>query len=239
MISSRRLSIYQLVTPNIDSYAAFSIASVLKYAQKHNYGFHIQREKLEMDMHINWTKISLLQMAAETSDGYSLLIDADTVLVNQSFALGNWMDSLTEKKSILMTKDTPLFKRNRPNAGVILFKNAEGKKIMDYWMHAAKNEGSHLADTHPRNQRVYWNYVQPKYHDEQVLVSNAYATKYHWFVPYVPSSQRFLFHFTQSDADIRTKTMELMYDKYIDDSALLSKIRKQLEENQTGLIRLN
>ena len=239
MISGRRLSIYQLVTPNIDGYAAYSIASVCKYAQKHNYGFYIQREKVEKDMHINWTKIAMLQKAAETNEEFTLLIDADTVLVNQSFELDRWMNNLNTKKSILMTKDTPLLKRNRPNAGVILFKNKEGKKIMDYWLHAAKNEGSHLADTHPRNQHVYWNYVQPKYQDEQVLVPNAFASKYHWFVPYLPSNKRFLFHFTQSDAAMRTKNMESMYEKYIGDSQLLSEVTQQLEENQTGLLKIN
>ena len=208
------------------------------FAKKYGYGLHIQREKIVQDMHINWTKIALLQNAVHQGDGFSCLIDADTIVINKNFSFEEWTKKLSGALGILMTKDTPLFQRNRPNAGLILVDHAKGGVIMDDWMSAARNEGSHLADTHPRNQLVYWNYVQPKHQDRQVMVSNAYAAKYHWFMPYIPSGKRFLFHFTQTEQQGRTSSMRKIYFKYWKNSETLDMIKGKLDEQREGLLTL-
>ena len=52
-----KFDIYQLITPNIDEYAQYGLASVHGYAKKHRYSYSVQRSQLVEDMHVNWTKI--------------------------------------------------------------------------------------------------------------------------------------------------------------------------------------
>ena len=51
-----------------------------------------------------------------------------------------------------MPEDTHIFKWRKPNAGFIMLKVSESKRIVDEWIRASREEGRHLADKHPRNQ---------------------------------------------------------------------------------------
>ena len=190
-------------------------------------------------MHINWTKIALLQHAIKSDQrGYSCLIDADTVVIDYHFSFDGWIRQMGGRYGILMTKDTDPFNPNRPNAGLILVDHEIGGQIIDAWIYASRNEGSHLADTHPRNQLVYWNYVQPKYEYLQLTVSNSYATKFQIWKPYLKAQNRFLFHFTQSNENRRVRTMKWNYEKFGGDMTNLSFVSERLNEQQKGLITL-
>ena len=234
-------SIYQLATPNIDNFAKYSVASVHAYAQMHGYGHTIQRSRLLDDLHINWSKIALLENALKSENAdYVVLLDADIIIINPDMPLGSFVAMGDANIHIWMPADTPVVKRKRPNAGMIIVRNsAEGKKIIAEWLHAAYHEGKHLADTHPRNQLVYWNFVMPRYKSEQKLIPRSFAAKYHWFLPVGNLKHRFLFHVTQTMEAGRSLIMERLFIRYTSQREVLQQISDQLKQNQDGLIRIN
>lgn len=231
-------SIYQLATPNIDSYAQYSIASIKSYAERYGYDHYIQREQMEMDMHINWTKIALLTKALKkaTTD-YVVLLDADTVLVNPDLSLETFAPK--GHQIVSFARDTPILKFHKPNAGFIILKaNGQSLKMMEQWMTAAKGAGKKWADIHPRNQNVYWRYIEPQWKATQRLIPMPYCHKY---IPMLlPLYRRhFLYHVTQSDVQERKKVMQTLSEKNVPDLARhLVQLNKQLIEN-VGLIKLN
>lgn len=232
-------SIYQLATPNIDNFAKYSIASVHAYAQMHGYGHTIQRSKLLDDLHINWSKIAMLENALKSEKAdYVVLFDADIIIINPAMSLGSFVSMGDASTHIWMPADTPVLKRKRPNAGMIIVRNsAEGKKIIADWLHAAYHEGKHLADTHPRNQLVYWNFVMPGYKNLQTLIPRSFAAKYHWFIPVGNLKRRFLFHVTQTIGSDRASIMEKIYLKYTMNKGDLDEVQERLSKINEGVIR--
>ena len=234
-------SIYQLATPNIDNFAKFSIASVHAYAQLHGYGHTVQRSRLLGDLHINWSKIAMLENALKSEKiDYVVLFDADIIIINPAMPLGSFVSMGDANTQIWMPADTPVFKRKRPNAGMIIVRNSpEGRKIISDWLYAAYNEGKHLADTHPRNQLVYWNFVMPGYKNQQKLIPRSFATKYHWFLPVGSLKRRFLFHVTQTMASGRSSIMERLFFRYTPEKDVLQQISNQLNQNVDGLLQID
>jgi len=230
--------IVQLCTPNIDSYGQYSLVSVHAYAQKHGYQHLVQRSSMIDDMHINWTKMALLQreLSSTTAD-YLLLIDADTIItrpeVPVSFFIENFAKPATE---IMMPGDTPLSLRlkKKPNAGFILLKNSDrGKAIIDRWLQAAQNEGQHLNDIHPRNQRVYWKYVMPQFQDYQVILPKKYFAKPLFLLGLPLNNQtQFLYHITQSGEGKRESLML----SYLQDRSALETIQQQLKKREDNFL---
>lgn len=232
------IHLIQLATSNINSYGRFSIASVLSYCKKYGYKYSVLREKIVDDLHINWTKIQFIKDTLEKSGhDYVVLLDADVVLVNQKKDIHDFIAMGNVRTRIWMPEDTPILKPKRPNAGLIIVKNdEEGRAIISRWMDAARNEGSHLADTHPRNQLVYWNYVMPSILQQQHMIPRSFAAKYHWFLPQGSMTKLFLLHVTQSRPGAREKIMQKLYEKYIGDQLLLDRVNEFLEAHPSGII---
>ncbi|MFY0689751.1 MAG: hypothetical protein JXQ90_21450 [Cyclobacteriaceae bacterium] len=231
-------SVCQLATPNIDSFAKFSLASVLSYCREHGYHYAVQRSLLDNQMHVNWTKIILLQELLKTCQtDYVVLLDADALLINQQLDLDYFVRLGGEDKHILMPEDTTLFRKSRPNAGFIIVKNSEiGRAIVDLWIDAARGEGAHLADTHPRNQMIYWNYVQPQFDEYQHIIPLKFAVKYFWYTN-LKKKERFLVHLTNSGTEKRSKAMGRLYHQCINDLEALKLISGHLAVNE-GLINI-
>ena len=79
-----KFDIYQLITPNIDEYAQYGLASIYEYAKKHRYSYSVQRSQLVEDMHVNWTKIEMIKQALLLSESeWIVLFDADLILMNR------------------------------------------------------------------------------------------------------------------------------------------------------------
>ena len=152
-----KFDIYQLITPNIDEYAQYGLASVHEYAKKHRYSYSVQRSQLVEDMHVNWTKIEMIRQALLLSESeWIVLFDADLILMNRKIPL-DFIEKAPLNIQILMPEDTHIFKWRKPNAGFIMLRRSpESKRIVDEWIRASREEGRHLADKHPRNQGVYW-----------------------------------------------------------------------------------
>lgn len=224
------ITIIQLVTPNIDEYARYSVASVRKYAGVHGYRFLLQRSRTIHDLHINWTKIDFLKTALsdhsrKADNSYVVLLDADTVIINPERSIEYFIDRYGRPETdIFMAADTPfqLSSRKKPNAGFIIVRNNEvGRKIMDRWLHAAYNDGKKYNDTHPRNQLVYWNCVEPEYLRHQVVLPKKYFHKPLWWVPQPLKKHRFLYHVTSTGGKSRGAMMKTYYDScYQDDQNL-------------------
>lgn len=230
---SANIHILQLATPNIDDYAVYSIASMYHFCQRNDFSFSVQREPLIDDMHINWTKIQLLKNTLENNpenDGFTILVDADTMILQPDFNLNKFLASFTNDSChIMMPQDNPTnpFKRNRPNAGFIVVRNSEtGREIIETWLADARGTCAQFNDTHPRNQLVFWNCVQPKYQENLVIMPLKYFHK--------KSSEAFIHHFMKRGGDHRSSKMKKMFGKiYPEDQ--LDKIKEKLSQ-QTDLI---
>jgi hypothetical protein len=237
---SPTFKILQLATPNIDAYAVYSVASVNSYAKKHGYQHGVQRSRLIADMHINWTKIALLQtVLAENAADYVVLLDADIVLTTSALPMEDFVKMGGDAAHILMPGDTPLLGGRRPNAGMIIVKNSpEGRGIVDYWLHAARHEGKHLADTHPRNQLVYWHFVMPRFKPLQYIISRSFTRKYYPIFDYLGKGGRFLWHVTQTNEGVREKYMQRLYERSCTKKDELQEVAQMLQQANYGFIKL-
>lgn len=234
----RDITIIQLATPNIDSFAKYSIASINHYAQKHGYKHQILREQTIPNLHINWTKIDYLtKTLSSSSSEFVLLIDADAIIVNVRKALDDFIVD-GDRYEIYMPRDTPFFSGFfRPNAGFILVrKSSKGQEVIDKWLYAAQNEGKHLNDVHPRNQNVYWNYVMPRYKSIQKMLPRHFFRKPWKITDPKNNSYRFIYHATNTDHDIRAQWMKDFYYRFIGDVGTADKVDEKLKAHTYGII---
>jgi hypothetical protein len=240
-----KVTVVQLATPNIDVYALYSILGINHYCKKHGYAHVVQREKTVEDLHINWTKIDLLDKAFEfyPENDFILLIDADVIISDYNKSLDYFVEKYGSKDAhIIMAQDTPLklIRSPRPNAGFVLLRNNNiAKSMVKAWIEASTGIGAHYNDTHPRNQLVYWNYVMPNYLKHQVVLPRFYFLKplYIFNINIMPS--KFLFHVTQSGNESRIEKMNTMCSKRIGDvENRISELREKISE-QKRYIYLN
>lgn len=230
-----QIAICQLITPNIDEFAKFSVASILEYCDRHNYAYFIQREKLVHDLHINWSKIKLLESLQGEKYEYLVLIDADILLTNLHKSIEDFISTQNDIL-ITMVEDTHLLIKKRPNAGFIIIRNnAKGKEIIKDWLKAAYNDRK-LADIHPRNQRIYWKYVMPKNLLKQALISRREVSKYLYFLNRFLDIGRFAFHFDYTKPRIRARYMSKEYMKKNKSSTYPQKASELLKQ-KNGLIK--
>ncbi|MFZ9046646.1 MAG: hypothetical protein ACO2ZZ_12335 [Cyclobacteriaceae bacterium] len=231
---SVKIKILQLVTPHIDGFAVFSVRSIIHYAKRYGYSYSIFRDKLIEDMHINWTKIEMMRIAFDdpTYD-YLVLFDADMLILPTAKRI----EALPGfgQYDLIMPQDTPLFTSNKPNAGCIIVRNSSlGKEIFEKWIRIARNEGSYLADIHPRNQRIFWKYLLPKYRGKLKLMNRSLFPKFHFFTPWINYSA-IAYHFSQSDFNDRENQMRGQFLKnYPQDD--YDTVITFLNENQAGTI---
>ena len=206
-----KFDIYQLITPNIDEYAQYGLASVHEYAKKHRYSYSVQRSQLVEDMReLDQDRDDQTGLLLSESE-WIVLFDADFILMNRKIPLDFFIEKVPLNIQILMPEDTHIFKWRKPNAGFIMLRRSpESRRMVDEWIRASREEVRHLADKHPRNQGVYWTYVQPKFYNSQKLISRKYCSKYHWFYRLMGYG-RFAFHITQSDIQTRSGIMKNLF----------------------------
>ncbi len=241
-----QITIIQLVTPNIDEYAKYSVASTKKYALMHGYHYHIQRSQTVTDMHINWTKIDFLKdelsFGEKGEESFVVLLDADTVIINPERSIEYFIEKYQKPETnILMANDTKfqITGKKKPNAGFVIVRNNEiGKEIIDKWIHASRNEGAKYNDIHPRNQLVYWHCVEPIYKKYQVVLPKHYFHKPIWVIPKPAKPKRYLYHVTSTGGKSRTSMMEDYYHATYNDLENLKVVEEFLLENTKGIVSL-
>lgn len=200
-----------------------------------------------MDLHINWTKIDILikslANAPEGDDSFVVLLDADTVIIDPKKTINFFIESFATKElpDIYMAADTPFridFKK-KPNAGFIIVRNNEnGRGIIDKWLYAATHEGKKYNDTHPRNQLVYWNCVEPFVKEKQVVLPRHFFHKPLWWVPKPQKKLRFLYHVTSSGRQTRSEVMRAYYEKSWNGDGNIDVVEKTLEKHKEGMIKI-
>lgn len=246
---SKKVVVVQLATPNIDSYAKYSVASVNEYCLRHGYTHYIQRNKTIDDLHINWSKIDLLKESLNIPCDYLVLFDADVVIAGIDKSIEDFIaESGTTDTEIMMPRDTyfAIGKRRkrrpprhiRPNAGFVILRNSEtSKEIIQEWLDQARGEGSIYVDMHPRNQLVYWNFVMPKYLDKQVVLPKNTTSNGKNVISSLFSSKPFLYHIMMAEEGKRVEKMKAVYEKF-NAGDRLEIVSKQLDNNPEGLIEI-
>ena len=115
-------------------------------------------------------------------------------------------------------------------------RSPEIKRLVDEGIRGCWEEGIHLADKHPRNQGVYWAYVQPKFYNSQKLISRKYCAKYHWFYRFIGYGT-FAFHITQSDIQTRSVIMKNLFLNKTEDKSI-EWVKLKLMSHKSGILKL-
>ncbi len=242
-----QVTIIQLATPNIDEYAQYSTASAREYAMDHGYHLFVQRSRTIQDLHINWTKIDILKTALsnmpQDEDSYVVLLDADTIIMQPDRTMDYFIDKYGKSDTaIFFAADTPfsLKAKKKPNAGFVIVRNNEiGRNIINRWLEAAYTDGKKYNDTHPRNQLVYWNCVEPEYQSVQVVLPKSYFHKPLWWVPKPFKTNEFLYHITSTNIETRTLQMKKFYEQACADCLTnLKETTNILSQASEGLLKL-
>ena len=173
MTTTLQCDVIMLATPEIDDYAQHSCALWSAYCALKGYRFFRYTERMVPDMHVNWSKIEMVRRHLTKSRADVVtLVDADTYVCNPEMSLTNLLERASPKVMVFAPDTTrngivelPLNYRaalkhrtmRLPNAGFIIMENsAFARQFFDDWLDLARGSLNHLADTHPRNQRVLW-----------------------------------------------------------------------------------
>ncbi|MEM9704529.1 MAG: hypothetical protein AAF850_00480 [Pseudomonadota bacterium] len=166
--------VVMLATPEIETYAVHTKAVWRRYCAQHAYEFEPEAKRLLSDMHVNWSKIALIQRHLNDARVDTLLLtDADTIVVDQDRSIESLFSGY-DKRDIIFCPDTtrrfglhwPLNVRGAiacrslrpPNAGFILIRNGPfAVQFFQDWLASARSGPlARWADKHPRNQNVLW-----------------------------------------------------------------------------------
>lgn len=183
-----KIDVIMLATKEIEDYAQYSSALWSMYCERQGYQFHRYVERIVPDMHVNWSKIEMVRRHLSNSEADIVtLVDADTYVCNPDMSITDMLERASPK-TMVFSPDTnqtgwmekPLNFRaaldNRtmrlPNAGFIIIEKSQfAQQFFDDWMDLARNELSHLADIHPRNQRVLWKGLYFQNRDKIALLN--------------------------------------------------------------------
>lgn len=244
-----KFRIVQHITPNIDVYAKYSIASVYQYALRHNYEYWLLRDNNTRGLFTHYTKIDALKTLLDldepdAQDEYVVFIDADMVLIEPERELRWFVDTYgTDKTVIYMPQDVgkESHRKKRPFTCVIIIKrNDAGREIINNWIDVSLNEGKHHNEAHPYEQGVYWDYVMPQLGEKQVIL----PLKYFEFSPIqrlglFRHKKPFLDHLLRRSTEKRVKMMGALYDKYIKDDLLLESVESQINNHPKGMLKFS
>ncbi len=171
--SALSCDVIMLATREVDEYAQHSRLLWSKYCTRRGYQFQHYSDRLVPDMHVNWSKIEMVRRHLSKSRAEVVtLVDADTYVCNPNLCLTDILDRASPK-SMVFAPDTVKYgwlelplnvpatikhgALRLPNAGFIVMENSEfTRQFFDDWLDLARNGLNHLADRHPRNQRVLW-----------------------------------------------------------------------------------
>jgi hypothetical protein len=133
MSKNKTIVLAQFWTDNL-SYSKYTEAINEKYCTENNYIYYIENNKEKIKEAIGkraftWYKpIILLEVLEKYNPDYVLFLDADAIVVNNSYRIEDFINS---KKDIIVTED---YGPSAMNAGVILIKNTPWvKEYLQRW----------------------------------------------------------------------------------------------------------
>ena len=168
------VDVIMLATAELEHYACHSVRLWQTYCASRGYAFQRYPDQLLSDMHINWSKMEMVSRHLRQSKAdVVVLVDADTYVCPDAVGIEELLEAHQDKQVVFASDcrrllgvpvplNIPAVVRYRtpclPNAGFIAIRNnAFSRWFFDEWLGLARNRLSHLADSHPRNQRVLWN----------------------------------------------------------------------------------
>ena len=174
-----------LCTPNYLTVGEKGIEGLRDYCDKNDYEFKLFDKQLVKDLHINFTKMKIMEEELKKDDvDYTIISDVDVTVHDDAIKLEKIIEKHMKEGHVLaMPEDfiSRCFKfsnktwlkyrrggLNLFNAGFIIGKNGkEASEIMGDWLSMARNECKKEANTKPRNQNVFDTCVYPK-HKEKI-----------------------------------------------------------------------
>lgn len=138
-----------LNTPNYDNIGCYGANSLKAYCDKHGYAFTMYREKLEPDLHINFTKNSIAIEVLRTSKAnYIVVVDSDIEIVNPDITLESLFDKNTN--GIFYAPQDYFYNdkewKNIINSGFIIWKNCDRSiEINKLWLNQARTNCKELV----------------------------------------------------------------------------------------------
>lgn len=170
-----------LCTENYLPVGEKGIEELRDYCNENDYEFKLFDKQLLDDLHINFTKMKIMEEELKKDDvDYTILSDVDVKVLDDEIKMEKIINKHMNGGHVLaMPEDTRCFRLfdktwvrknqngNLFNAGLIIGKNGkEASDIMADWIKMARNECNKEANTKPRNQNVFDTCVYPKYKEK-------------------------------------------------------------------------
>lgn len=112
-----------------DDVVHYGQKSMMLYAKKHGYTFHVQRESLTPHLPSHWTKLALLvNIMVKTTSDYIVWFDADIMIINHDIKIEGIIEKHMNCKDFLLNKDVS----EEINTGVCIVRNTEySRKVLE------------------------------------------------------------------------------------------------------------
>ena len=183
-VEPMNIRIVALCTENYLPVGEEGIEHLRDYCNKNDYEFKLFDKQLADDLHINFTKMKIMEDELKKDDvDYTIISDVDVKVLDDDIKMEKIIDRhMKEGRVLAMPEDyvsrcfqvsdkiwlrIPIGKVSLFNAGLIIGKNGkEASGIMGDWLKMARTECKEEANTKPRNQNVFDKCVYPKYKDK-------------------------------------------------------------------------
>jgi hypothetical protein len=115
-----KISFVYFYTPNILSYAKYSMLNIMAYAQKYGYGMIIYNEPFNKSFSFCWNKIAAILKNLQ-SHQYLIWIDADAIIANYDTTIESFINQ-NPSIDLFLCLDI-YYQKECVNSGVMIIKN--------------------------------------------------------------------------------------------------------------------
>lgn len=135
-----------------DDVVYYGQKSMMLYAKKYNYHFHVQKESLTPELPAHWNKLALLiNIMNNTSSDYIVWFDADIMIMNHEISIETIIEKHMDCKDFLLNRDVS----EEINTGVCIVRNNEySRKILELMLNLPELRYRNCEDQDTFN-RVY------------------------------------------------------------------------------------
>ena len=174
----KKIRVVMFCTPNYRDRGQAGVDFMRDYAKKHGYEFKLYEDQLLDDLHVNFTKMKIMEQETKRNDvDFTVMSDADITGKRMDIPLENIvaMSDLGDERVVGMPKDVVWggkylgkwvnMKQDSPyNSGFMVAKNCpDASEVFSHWIESAKGECSEEAKRHPNDQLVMKKCLLPKY----------------------------------------------------------------------------
>ena len=164
-VSKAKIMVLMLVTKNYDKIGSIGGSFVYEYCKRNGYGFEMYRDKLNDNLHINFSKFEMAKDAMNRNPDYDyfVVIDADVVFTTYEMGIRKLI-SVSDEPRAKMFAPKDVYKvvggvgysGTSMNAGFMIFHKTAYNMIVRYLEITEHTEcGQQYNNKHPRNQNVF------------------------------------------------------------------------------------